>query len=60
MDEVVATFIATVPQIQSAFNVGGDGSARLKLDVPESEIAEVVKLIAFGRDKALRITVTSE
>jgi hypothetical protein len=58
VDEVIAQFVASVPQIQSAFAVGGDGSARLKLDVPASEIAEVVKMMAFGRDKALRITVT--
>jgi hypothetical protein len=55
--EVLAEFVATIPPIQSAFNVSGEGSARLKLDLPESEIAEALKLIAFGRDRALRIVV---
>jgi len=57
VDEVIASFIASVPQIQSAFNLGGDGSARIKLDVPSSEIAEVVRLFAFGREQALQIIV---
>jgi len=54
----IAEFIATIPQIQSAFNVGGDGSTRLKLDVPASEMAAIGDLITYGRDKALTITVS--
>ncbi len=59
-DEVIARFVASIPQIQSAFSVGGDGSVRLKLDIPESELAEMVKLIGYGREKALIITVAGE
>jgi hypothetical protein len=54
---VIAEFVATVPDIQSALSFSGTGSCRLKLDAPESEIAEVIKLAAFGREKALQITV---
>ena len=38
-------FIASLPPIQSAINIGGDGSTRVKLDIPESELAEAVKLV---------------
>lgn len=54
----VAEFVASIPPIQSALSIGGDGSARLKLDIPSSEMAEVLKFIAYGRDKALTITVS--
>lgn len=50
----IAEVIVSIPDLQSACSISGDGSARFKLDVPESEIAEVMKLIAFGRQKALR------
>ncbi len=49
-------FSAYLPEIQSAVSIGGDAS-RIKLDVPETDIAAVVKLAAFGRGKALRVTV---
>lgn len=52
-------FSAYLPEIQSAISIGGDG-ARLKIDVPESEIAAVVKLAAYGRGKRLRVTVEIE
>jgi hypothetical protein len=45
--------LATIPQIQSALNVGGDGSVRLKLDIPATEIAQAMNLAAFGREKLL-------
>lgn len=52
-------FAASLPEIQSAISVGGDG-ARLKIDVPETEIAEVLKLAAYGRGKILHVTVEVE
>ena len=57
--EKLAEFSASIPQIQSAFNIGGDRSARLKLDVDASEVAEVVKLIG-GTERLLRIVVYVE
>ena len=53
----IAEFVATIPPIQSAVSLSGEGSARLKLDIPESDMSEVLKLIAFGREQALRIVV---
>ena len=55
--EPIAEFLAYLPPIQSATSIGGDGASRLKLDVPETEIAEVVKLAAYGRGKVLRVEV---
>lgn len=52
-------FSASLPEIQSAISVGGDG-ARIKLDVPEQDLAEVLKLAAFGRGKVLKMTVEVE
>jgi hypothetical protein len=38
-------FIATLPPIQSAINLDGQGDgARIKLDIPASEIDQVLKL----------------
>jgi len=47
---------AIIPQIQSALKVGGDG-ARIQFDVPESELPELVKLIAYSRNKLLKLTI---
>jgi len=38
------TFNASLPDIQSAISVGGDGATRIKLDIPSSDIANAVKL----------------
>jgi hypothetical protein len=38
-------FIASLPPIQSAINLDGNGDgARIKLDIPRSEIEAVLKL----------------
>ncbi len=50
-----ATFLATLPDIMTALNFGSDG-ARIKLDAPESEVAQVAKLIGM-KGKVLRVTV---
>lgn len=47
-------FRATLPEIQSAISVGGDG-ARLKLDIPESDIGAIMNLAYYGRGKVLNI-----
>jgi hypothetical protein len=54
MEEV--TFSASFPEIQSAISIGGAGG-RIKLDVPETEMAALVKLAAYGRGKELVVTV---
>ena len=57
MTEPIAEFVAVIPDLQSALTISGDGSARIKFDVPESELPEILKLIAFGKERALRIIV---
>lgn len=56
----IAQFVGVIPNIASAFKVSGEGDGRLTIDVPESELPEIMKLIAFGRDKALTITIEAE
>ena len=51
-------FIASLPDIQSAINIGGDGSTRVKLDIPESELAEAMKLVLF-KGQAFRVKIES-
>ena len=51
-------FNASLPDIQSALSVGGTG-ARLKLDVPETDLAEVIKMVMV-KGKLLRVTVEVE
>lgn len=55
--EVIAEFTVTIPPIQSAVSLSGEGDGRVKLDVPSSDLAEVLKLVAFGRERALRVVV---
>ena len=58
MDKI--EFIASIPPIQSAVSVSGEQSARIKLDVPASELPDVLKMIAFYSGKAFRVTITQE
>ena len=52
-----ASFLASFPSIQSAIKIHGDGNGmRIQFDVPESEMAEAVKLLAW-RQQVLRVTV---
>ena len=48
----------SLPDIQSAINVGGTG-ARIKLDVPEMYLAEVVKLVLL-KGKVFTVTIEVE
>jgi|WetSurMetagenome_2_1015567.scaffolds.fasta_scaffold1692056_2 hypothetical protein len=58
--EPIASFVAVIPDISTAFKISGQGDGRLTLDVPESELPEVLKLMAFGREKCLRVDVSAE
>ena len=49
------TFLASFPPIQSAIKAGSDGM-RIQLDIPESEMANAVELLAM-RNVVLRVTV---
>jgi hypothetical protein len=52
--------MATFPPIQTAIKrSGGDGGMRIQLDIPESEMANAVALLAFTQ-KVLKVTVEVE
>lgn len=53
------SFIASLPPIQSAIQLNGLDGARIKLDVPENEMPEVMKLVLL-KSKAFRVTITQE
>ncbi len=54
------TFVGSLPDIQSAITLSGAGNgARIKLDVPETEFSEVVKL-ALMRGKTFRVRIEEE
>lgn len=52
-----AIFKAAFPVIQSAIKVRGDcGGMRIQLDIPESEMPEAIKILAW-RMKILQVTI---
>lgn len=55
-------FAATLPDIQSAISVSGAGNgARIKLDVPNSDLAEVLKLVLYqGQLLKVKVEVIEE
>ena len=55
--EKSVTFRATFPAIQSAIKIGGDGGARIQLDVPESDLAEFAPSMAW-RGEVLQVTIS--
>ena len=57
MSEPIAEFVASIPDLQSACTLAGDRSARVKLDIPQSDLMEVYKLMAFGTERALRVVI---
>lgn len=55
-----ATFRAAFPAIQSAIKIYGDRQGvRIQLDIPETEMAEAVKLLQW-RERVLVVTVEPE
>jgi hypothetical protein len=52
MHEITRVWVS-IPDIQSAFSGGGDGSTRFKLEAPESELAPTQTLQRDGRGKAM-------
>lgn len=52
-----ANFIATLPPIMSAIKITGNGDGmRIQLDIPESEMGEALKLLAW-RESLLLVTI---
>ena len=55
-----ATFLATFPDIQSAFRISGERNGmRLLLDVPESEIGAAIKCMLW-RGQVVRVAIVPE
>ena len=54
------SFYASMPDIQSWLTVHGNGEgARIKLDAPASELAEVLKMTLMA-GQLLRVTIEAE
>jgi len=49
-------FIATLPDSSTAISISGDGASRVKLDIPDSELANAVKLVLL-KGKAFRVKI---
>ena len=52
------SFLASLPPIQSAIKLDGQGGARIQLEVPEEDIMEVMKL-AMLKGIVFRVTVNA-
>jgi len=50
---------ASLPMIQSAISIGGDGATRVKLDIPSSELPNALKLVML-QGKAFKLTIEAE
>ena len=55
--EPIAHLLAIIPSIQGAVKISGEGASRMCLDADEQQLPEVMKLVAFGRDKVLKVTI---
>ncbi|MCL4408217.1 MAG: hypothetical protein M1542_07640 [Thermotogae bacterium] len=54
-------FKASLNQGTSAVKIGGqDGDARITLEIPASELAEVLKVPAYFRNKIFRVILETE
>ena len=50
------TFIASIAPLQSAITIASDGGARVKIDLPESEMNKMARLMGM-RGKVLKMTI---
>lgn len=54
------SFIASLPPIQSAISVSGQGDgARIKLDIPQSELAAIINLQLLS-GQSFKVTIEQE
>jgi hypothetical protein len=56
MTEPPLTFLASIAPLQSAITIASDGGARVKIDLPESEMPAIVRLMLF-RGMVIRVTI---
>ena len=53
-----ASFIAIIPDIQSAIKIGKDG-ARITLEIPESDLAKFLPVVTM-RGRLLNVKITAD
>jgi len=54
-------FMASLPPIQSAVKIdGSDGNARVQLDIPSTQIAEIAKIPAYCAGKVFKVVIEVE
>jgi len=51
------TFIASLPDIQAIAIGGQTRNTRIKIDIPQSELAAVVNLMAMDGTKPFKVTI---
>lgn len=54
-NEKPLTFLASIAPLQSAITISSDGGARVKVDIPESEMPAIVRLMLM-RGCVLKVT----
>jgi len=58
MEKIV--FTASLPDILSAINIAGqDGNSRIKLDIPASDVAAVIRLIEL-KGQSFKVTIEQD
>jgi hypothetical protein len=57
-NEKPLTFLASIAPLQSAMTISHDGGCRMKIDIPETELVKIKRLMGL-RGKVLRVTITT-
>ena len=57
MGEQIAKFHAVIADMPGALKVSNEGAGRLTLDMDETQLPEVLKAIAFGKDRLLMVAI---
>ena len=58
-DKGSVTFRATIPPVEIAVKIHGEGGARMILDIAESDLGGFLPALAF-RGKVLRVTIEED
>lgn len=53
------TFLASIAPLQGAIKIAHDSGGRVVLDIPESEMPALVRMVLY-RGKVLRVTIADE
>lgn len=56
MSDSPLTFTASIAPLQSAIKIAHDGGARIALDIPESEMPAIVRLVLY-RGQRIKVTI---